>query len=85
MTIIPDRTALRMVRSLPLGAFAPALAGWNMRCRVIDSNQFGLSSHWPSHGQVLWDESPSSVFREAQDAIGLINQFLKRTKHLCIN
>ena len=85
MTIIPDRAALRMERNLPSGTFTPALAGWNMSHRVIDSNQLGLSSHWPSHGHVLLNESPSSVFREAQDAIGLINQFLKRTKHLCIN
>ena len=82
---LTHRAALRMERSLPSGTFAPTLAGRNMSHRVIDSNQFGLSSHWPSHGQVLWDESQSSVFREAQDAIGLINQFLKRTKHLCIN
>jgi hypothetical protein len=82
---LAHRTALRMEMSLPSGTFAPTLAGWNMSHRIIDSNQFGLSSHCSSHRQVLWDESPSSVSREAQDAIGQINQFLKRTKHLCIN
>ena len=85
MTIIPHRAALRMERSLPSGTFAPTLAGLIMRYRVIDLNQLGLSSHWPSHGQVLWDDTPSSVFREALDAIGLTNQFLTRTKHLCLN
>ena len=80
---LTHRAALRMERSLPSGT--PALAGWNMRHRFIDASQLGLPSHCSSHRQVLWDESPSSVSREAQDAIGLINQFLKRTKHLCIN
>ena len=80
---LTHRAALRMERSLPSGT--PTPISWIMSHRVIDSNQLGLPSRCSSHGHVLWDESPSSVFRDAVDSIGLINQFLTRTKHLCIN
>jgi hypothetical protein len=51
---LTHRAALRMERSLPSGT--PTLAGWNMRHRVIDSNQLGLPSHCSSHRQVLWED-----------------------------
>jgi hypothetical protein len=62
------RAALRMERRLPSGT--PTPNSWIVRNRVIDSSQLGLSSHWSSHGQVLWDDSPSFVFREALNVNG---------------